>query len=494
MELLDLTALQLGQKIKSGEIGVREAAEASIRRIRTAEPAVHSFVSFNEEAALTRADEIQKKIDAGELSSPLAGVPMAVKDNICTKGVATTCSSRMLENFVPTYSANAWSLLENAGAVMLGKTNLDEFAMGSTTETSYFGATRNPWDPSRVPGGSSGGSAAAVAAGEAFYTLGSDTGGSIRQPAAFCGVTGIKPTYGSVSRYGLVAFASSLDQIGPIGRDAADCAAVLAEIMKHDRRDSTSVPTAAPGLSAVQNGSVKGMKIGIPKNFYGEGLDSEVRDTILKAAEQFRAMGAELEEFEMPIVKYAVPTYYILATAEASSNLARYDGIKYGYRAKDYADLAELYTKTRSEGFGMEVKRRILLGCFVLSSGYYDAYYLKALKVRALIKQAFDRAFEKYDMILAPTAPTTAYKIGENTGDPLKLYLGDIYTAMINIVGLPALTAPCGFDAKGLPVGMQLIGRPFGEEVLLTAACAYQRETDFHRRRPSAFLKGGDAQ
>ncbi|MDD6174637.1 MAG: Asp-tRNA(Asn)/Glu-tRNA(Gln) amidotransferase subunit GatA [Firmicutes bacterium] len=494
MELLDLTALQLGQKIKSGEIGVREAAAASISRIRAAEPAVHSFVSFNEEAALTRADEIQKKIDAGELSSPLAGVPMAVKDNICTKGVATTCSSRMLENFVPTYSANAWHLLENAGAVMLGKTNLDEFAMGSTTETSYFGATRNPWDPSRVPGGSSGGSAAAVAAGEAFYTLGSDTGGSIRQPAAFCGVTGIKPTYGSVSRYGLVAFASSLDQIGPIGRDAADCAAVLAEIMKHDRRDSTSVPTAAPGLSAVQNGSVKGMKIGIPKNFYGEGLDSEVRDTILKAAEQFRAMGAELEEFEMPIVKYAVPTYYILATAEASSNLARYDGVKYGYRAKDYADLAELYTKTRSEGFGMEVKRRILLGCFVLSSGYYDAYYLKALKVRALIKQAFDRAFEKYDMILAPTAPTTAYKIGENTGDPLKLYLGDIYTAMINIVGLPALTAPCGFDAKGLPVGMQLIGRPFGEEVLLTAACAYQRETDFHRRRPSAFLKGGDAQ
>lgn len=494
MELLDLTALQLGQKIKNGEIGVREAAAASISRIRAAEPAVHSFVSFNEESALARADEIQKKIDAGELSSPLAGVPMAVKDNICTKGVATTCSSKMLEGFLPTYSANAWSLLENAGAVMLGKTNLDEFAMGSTTETSYFGATRNPWDPSRVPGGSSGGSAAAVAAGEAFYTLGSDTGGSIRQPAAFCGVTGIKPTYGSVSRYGLVAFASSLDQIGPIGRDAADCAAVLAEIMKHDRRDSTSVPTAAPGLSAVQNGRVKGMKIGIPKNFYGEGLDSEVCDTILRAAEQFRAMGAELEEFEMPIVKYAVPTYYILATAEASSNLARYDGVKYGYRAKDYADLAELYTKTRSEGFGMEVKRRILLGCFVLSSGYYDAYYLKALKVRTLIKQAFDRAFEKYDMILSPTTPTTAYKIGENTGDPLKLYLGDIYTAMINIVGLPALTAPCGFDSKGLPIGMQLIGKPFGEEALLTAACAYQRETDFHNCRPSACLKGGEAQ
>ena len=292
MELLDLTALQLGQKIKNGEIGVREAAAASISRIRAAEPAVHSFVSFNEESALARADEIQKKIDAGELSSPLAGVPMAVKDNICTKGVATTCSSKMLEGFLPTYSANVWSLLENAGAVMLGKTNLDEFAMGSTTETSYFGATRNPWDPSRVPGGSSGGSAAAVAAGEAFYTLGSDTGGSIRQPAAFCGVTGIKPTYGSVSRYGLVAFASSLDQIGPIGRDAADCAAVLAEIMKHDRRDSTSVPTASPRLSAVQNGRVKGMKIGIPKNFYGEGLDSEVCDTILRAAEQFRAMGA----------------------------------------------------------------------------------------------------------------------------------------------------------------------------------------------------------
>ena len=494
MELLDLTALQLGQKIKNGEIGVREAAAASLNRIRAAEPAIHSFVSFDEEAALARADEIQKKISAGELLSPLAGVPMAVKDNICTKGVATTCSSKMLDGFVPTYSANAWNLLENAGAVMLGKTNLDEFAMGSTTETSYFGTTHNPWDLSRVPGGSSGGSAAAVAAGEAYYTLGSDTGGSIRQPAAFCGVTGIKPTYGSVSRYGLVAFASSLDQIGPSARDAADCAAVLNEIMKHDRRDSTSVSTAAPGLSVVQNGNVKGMKIGIPKNFYGEGLDGEVRDTILKAAEQFRAMGAELEEFDMPIVKYAVPTYYILATAEASSNLARYDGIKYGYRAKDYADLAELYTKTRSEGFGMEVKRRILLGCFVLSSGYYDAYYLKALKVRNLIKQAFDRAFEKYDIILSPTAPTTAYKIGENDGDPLKLYLGDIYTAMINIIGLPAVTAPCGFDSNGLPVGLQLIGKPFGEETLLTAACAYQKETDYHNRRPSAFLKGGEAQ
>ncbi len=493
MDFWDLTALQLGQKIKSGEIGVREATAAALARIRSAEPDVHSFVSFNEDAALTRADEIQRKLSAGELTSPLAGVPMGVKDNICTKGTQTTCSSKMLENFVPTYDANAWSLLRDAGAVMLGKTNMDEFAMGSTTETSYFGVTHNPWDLARVPGGSSGGSAAAVATGEAFYTLGSDTGGSIRQPAAFCGVTGIKPTYGSVSRYGLVAFASSLDQIGPLGKDAADCAAVLAEIMKQDKRDSTSVAVQAPDLTAVQNGSVKGMKIGIPKNFYGDGLDGEVRDAILKAAEQFRAMGAELEEFDMPIVKYAVPTYYILATAEASSNLARYDGVKYGYRAKDYADLAELYTKTRSEGFGMEVKRRILLGCFVLSSGYYDAYYLKALKVRALIKQAFDRAFEKYDMILAPTTPTTAYKIGENTGDPLKLYLGDIYTAMINIVGLPGLTAPCGFDAKGLPVGMQLIGKPFGEETLLKAACAYQKETDYHKQRPAAFTKGGAA-
>ncbi len=492
MELLELSALELGEKIKKGEVGVEEATQAALARIRQAEPAMNSFVSVQEDAALERAKEVQKGIKDGVYTSPLAGVPAGIKDNICTKGVQTSCSSRMLEGFLPTYDATAYADLLKAGVVPLGKTNMDEFAMGSTTETSYFGVTHNPWDTSRVPGGSSGGSAAAVAAKEAFFTLGSDTGGSIRQPCAFCGVTGIKPTYGAVSRYGLVAFASSLDQIGPIGRNAADCAAVLAEIMRRDERDSTSMQSPGVDLDAVKNGSVKGMKIGIPQNFLGEGIDEDVKRRILETAKIYESMGAVIGEFDMPIVKFAIPTYYIIATAEASSNLSRYDGIKYGYRAEKFDDLVDLYVQSRSEGFGMEVKRRIMLGSFVLSSGYYDAYYKKGLKAKTLIKQSFDEAFAQYDLILAPTAPTTAFPIGQNIDDPLKLYLGDIYTAMVNIAGLPGLSAPCGFDRQGLPVGYQLIGKAFDETRMLQAACAFQRETDFHQQFPS--VQGGDAQ
>ena len=458
-----MTALELGAAIKKGEISAVEAAKFSLGQIEKYDKKFSCFVTVQDDV-LQRAEEVQKKIASGEYTSPLAGVPMGIKDNMCQKGIQTSCGSRMLYNFKPTYSATAVEEIMNAGAVPLGKLNMDEFAMGSTSETSWFGATKNPWNIACVPGGSSGGSAAAVAAGECFYSLGSDTGGSIRQPASFCGVTGIKPTYGSVSRFGLVAYASSLDQIGPLARNAADCAAVL-------------------------NTDVKGMKIGVPADFFGEGLDRDVAAAIEAAAKQLEAMGATVEKFDMPIVKYAIPAYYIIASAEASSNLSRYDGMKYGYRAENVSDLLELYTKSRSEGFGMEVKRRIMLGCFVLSSGYYDAYYRKALQAKALIKSAFDKAFEKYDLILGPVAPTTALKIGENLSDPLKMYLGDIYTVMINLAGLPAASVPCGFDAKGMPVGMHLIGHYFDETKILGAAHAYQQVTDWHRRQPTELDK-----
>ncbi|MCI8496853.1 MAG: Asp-tRNA(Asn)/Glu-tRNA(Gln) amidotransferase subunit GatA, partial [Clostridiales bacterium] len=422
----------------------------------------------------------------GGLTSPLAGVPVAVKDNICTRDELTTCGSHMLYNFRPPYHATVVEKLKETGAVLTGKLNMDEFAMGSTSETSYFGPVKNPWDTSRVPGGSSGGSAASVAAGEAFYTLGSDTGGSIRQPCSFCGVTGIKPTYGTVSRYGLVAYASSLDQIGPIARTAEDCAAALDVITGKDPHDGTSVESPEKDFLGNLTSDIKGMKIGIPTDYYGEGLDSDVKERVLSVAKELEGLGAEVEEFRMPIVEYAVPAYYIIASAEATSNLSRYDGVKYGYRAESPADLYDLYLKSRSEGFGMEVKRRIMLGNFVLSSGYYDAYYLKALRVKALIKYAFDEAFEKYDAILSPTAPTTALKMGESLNDPLKMYLGDIYTVSVNLAGLPGLVMPCGFDGNGMPVGAQLIGKPFGEQALLNAAHAYQQVTDFHTKRPVA--------
>lgn len=486
---LDESALSLGERLKKREVGVREAAGALLDRIEKKDGEYRAYLSVFKEEALKRADEIQKQMDAGEITSPLAGVPMAIKDNICVKGLPTTCGSRMLEHFRPPYDATVTARLHDAGAVLLGKLNMDEFAMGSTTETSYFGACKNPWDVTRVPGGSSGGAAAAVAAAEAYYTLGSDTGGSIRQPCSFCGVTGLKPTYGAVSRYGLVAYASSLDQIGPIARDAKDLAAVLDVIVGKDERDATSVDAGEGGYLASLTGDVKGLKVGIPSDYFREGLDEEVKEKVLAAAKKLEEMGAVVEEFPMPMVEYAIPAYYIIASAEATSNLSRYDGIKYGFRAQKFDDLIDLYIQSRSQGFGMEVKRRIMLGNFVLSSGYYDAYYKKALQVKALIKGEFDKAFERFDLLLGPAAPTTALKLGESLQDPLKMYLGDIYTVSVNLAGLPGLVAPCGFDGQGLPVGVQLIGRPFGEKTLLNTAYAYQQATDFHTKRPQ---EGGE--
>ena len=418
---------------------------------------------------------MQKKIDSGELTGPLAGVPFAIKDNMCTEGILTTCSSKILENFVPTFTAEAVKNLEAAGAVIIGKTNMDEFAMGSTTETSYYGVTRNPHNPEHVPGGSSGGSAAAVAAEECFAALGSDTGGSIRQPASFCGVVGMKPTYGTVSRYGLIAYGSSLDQIGPLAKDVRDCATILETIASHDSKDSTSVPREDTDFTTALVDDVKGMRIGIPRDYFGEGLDLQVKNAVLAAAQVLKEKGAIVEEFDLSLVEYAIPAYYTIAAAEASSNLERFDGIKYGYRASEYEGLHHMYKKTRSEGFGPEVKRRIMLGSFVLSSGYYDAYYLKALRVKALIKKAFDEAFSKYDVILGPVAPTTAPKMGESLADPIKMYLGDIYTIAVNLAGLPGISLPCGKDEKGLPIGLQLIGDCFREKKLIRVAYSYEQ-------------------
>ena len=474
MSILDLTALELGKKIKAGEITSPQATEAVIKQIKAVEEQVHSYVTLDEEGAMKRAKEVQAQIEAGTLTGPLAGVPAAIKDNMCTKGMRTTCSSKILENFVPTYTAEAVLNLEKAGAVILGKTNMDEFAMGSTTETSAYGVTRNPWNTEHVPGGSSGGSCAAVAANECFYALGSDTGGSIRQPSSFCGVTGIKPTYGTVSRYGLIAYGSSLDQIGPVAKDVSDCAAILEAISSHDLKDSTSMARTDCDFTSALKDDVKGMKIGIPSSYFGEGLDEEVKAAILKAADILKEKGAVVETFDLGLVDYAIPAYYVIASAEASSNLSRFDGIKYGYRTKEYEGLHNMYKKTRSEGFGPEVKRRIMLGSFVLSSGYYDAYYLKALRTKALIKTEFDKAFAKYDLILAPASPDTAPKLGASLSDPLKMYLGDIYTISVNLAGLPGMTVPCGMDSKGLPIGMQLIGDCFKEKNIIRAGYAFE--------------------
>lgn len=475
MNILDYTAVELSDRIKKGEIKVAEAVEAVFARIDEREEALNCYITLEKEKALARAGEVQKQIDEGTLTGPLAGVPFAIKDNLCTKGIRTTCASKILGNFVPAYSAEAVANLEKAGAVIIGKTNMDEFAMGSTTETSYFGDTRNPKNTEHVPGGSSGGSAAAVAAGECFAALGSDTGGSIRQPASHCGVVGMKPTYGTVSRYGLVAYASSLDQIGPLTKDVTDCAAVLETIASHDTKDSTSMKREDTDFTLALVKDVKGMRIGIPKDYFTEGLDSEVKEAVLAAAKVLEAQGAVVEEFDLSLVEYAIPAYYTIAMAEASSNLERFDGVKYGYRTEDAKDLHAMYKKSRSEGFGAEVKRRIMLGSFVLSSGYYDAYYLKALKAKALIKKAFDHAFAKYDLILGPVAPTTAPKLGESLSDPLKMYLSDIYTIAVNLAGLPAISVPCGEDKKGLPIGLQLIGDCFAEKKLIQAAYTYEQ-------------------
>ena len=475
MSILDMTAVELAAAIKNKEVTVKEATEAVLDQIEKSESTYHCYVTVDKEGALRKAEEVQKKIDAGELTGPLAGVPVAIKDNMCTEGLLTTCSSKILGNFVPTFSAEAVLNLQKAGAVIMGKTNMDEFAMGSTTETSAFGETKNPWNPEHVPGGSSGGSAAAVAARECFYALGSDTGGSIRQPASFCGVVGLKPTYGTVSRYGLIAYGSSLDQIGPLCKDVTDCATIMEVIASHDLKDSTSVERDDTDFTSALVDDVKGMKIGIPRDYFGEGLDPEVKAAVLKAAEVLKEKGAIVEEFDLSLVEYAIPTYYTIAAAEASSNLERFDGIKYGYRTEEYNGLHNMYKKSRSEGFGPEVKRRIMLGSFVLSSGYYDAYYLQALRVKALIKKAFDEAFAKYDVILGPVAPTTAPKLGESLSDPIKMYLGDIYTISINLAGLPGLSMPCGTDSKGLPIGVQLIGDCFKEKNLIRAAFTYEK-------------------
>ena len=479
MDILAYSAVELAQAIKAGETTAVEVMKAVLDRIDASEESIHAYVTIDREAALAKAEAVQKQIEAGELTGPLAGVPVAIKDNMCTEGVLTTCSSRILGNFIQTFTAEAVKKLEKAGAVMIGKTNMDEFAMGSTTETSAYGVTRNPWNTEHVPGGSSGGSAAAVAAEECFFALGSDTGGSIRQPASFCGVVGLKPTYGTVSRYGLIAYGSSLDQIGPLTKDVTDCATVMEAIASHDTKDSTSIDRAAIGkdtdFTSALIEDVKGMKIGIPRDYFGDGLDSEVKEAVLAAAKALEAKGAIVEEFDLSLVEYAIPTYYTIAAAEASSNLERFDCIKYGYRTSEYEGLHNMYKKTRSEGFGPEVKRRIMLGSFVLSSGYYDAYYLKALRVKAMIRKAFDDAFSKYDLILGPVAPTTAPKLGESLSDPLKMYLGDIYTISVNLAGLPGISVPCGVDSQGLPIGMQLLADSFEEKKLIQAAYTYEK-------------------
>ncbi len=478
MEIFELTALELGAALKKGEVALQDVLSQTQDRIYTCQEENNAFISITKpDLAPTIGDSL------------LAGVPMALKDNICTKGVKTSCASKILGDFIPPYNASIVEKLIAAGAISMGKLNMDEFAMGSTSETSFYGPVRNPWDLSRVSGGSSGGAAAAVAAGEVWYAIGSDTGGSIRQPAAYCGVTGMKPTYGTVSRYGLIAYASSLDQMGPVARSAADCAVVLDIIQGKDPYDATSLSGCYGNLLSSLSGDVKGLRIGLPTDCFGEGLDPEVRQAVLDAAQVLKSRGAIVEEFSLPIMEYVVPAYYIIACAEASSNLSRFDGVKYGWRAENYEDLTDLYTKTRSEGFGSEVKRRILLGTFVLSTGYYDAYYKKALQVKSIIKTAYDDAFQKYDMLLTPVTPTTAPKLGESLSDTLKMYLSDIYTVPLNLAGLPGISIPCGFDSNGMPIGAQLIGPALGDSVILNAAHSYQLETDFHKK--TLHRKGG---
>ncbi|MEG0961934.1 MAG: Asp-tRNA(Asn)/Glu-tRNA(Gln) amidotransferase subunit GatA [Lachnospiraceae bacterium] len=475
MQILNLTAVELGKKIKEKEITAVEAVQAVLVQIEKVEKKINSFVTIEKESALKRAEEVQKQIESGILTGPLAGVPVAVKDNLCTRGIRTTCSSRMLEHFVPPYTAQAILNLEQAGAVIIGKTNMDEFAMGNTTETSAYGMTKNPWNLNHTPGGSSGGSCAAVSAQECYYALGTDTGGSIRQPSSFCGVTGLKPTYGTVSRYGLVAYGSSLEQIGPIAKDVTDCATILEIITSYDKKDSTSQKRKEVDFTSALIDEVEGMKIGIPTEYLKEGLEPEIKEAILAAAAQLEKKGAIVEEFDLKLAEYAVPTYYVIASAQASSNLARFDGVKYGYRAPEYEGLHDMYKKSRSQGFGAEVKRRIMLGSFVLSSGYYEDYFLRALKVKTLIQEKFAQAFQKYDIILGPVAPTTAPKLLENANDPLKRYLGDSYTIAANLAGLPAISIPCGIDTKGLPIGLQLIGNVGQEKSIIKAAYAYEK-------------------
>jgi len=478
-----LTIHEANKLLREKQVSSVELTKACLERIQQVEPEVGAIVTVTDELALEQARKADELIANGD-ASPLTGVPALIKDNMCTRGVRTTCSSKMLQNFVPPYNATVVEKLNEAGLVMVGKANMDEFAMGSSTEHSAIATTHNPWDLSRVPGGSSGGSAAAVAVGEAIYALGSDTGGSIRQPAGFCSVTGLKPTYGRVSRYGLVAFASSLDQIGPLTQDVTDCALVMNAIAGHDSRDSTSAPQPVPDYTQYLTGDIKGMKIGIPKEYFVEGMQPEVEAAIRAAIAQFEDLGASIEwEVSLPSTPYALAVYYIIAPSEASANLARYDGTKYGFRYQGAETMWDTMDKTRQYGFGAEVKRRIMLGTYALSAGYYDAYYLKAQKVRTLIRREFDAAFEKYDVLVTPTSPTVPFKIGEKLDDPVQMYLSDVCTLPINIAGLPAISIPAGF-ADGLPIGMQVIGKPFAEETILKVAHAYQEATEWHKRKP----------
>ncbi len=479
MEITELTVHELKEKLASKEITIPEITKAYINRIHEKEKDIGAFVTVLEENAMNKAKEIEEKVNNNEIKGNLAGIPIGIKDNICTKGIHTTCSSKMLENFVSPYDATVMEKINKENMINLGKLNMDEFAMGGSTEYSAFHITKNPWNLNKVPGGSSGGSAAAVASQMVPWALGSDTGGSIRQPASFCGVVGMKPTYGLVSRYGLVAFASSLDQIGPITKDVEDCAMLLNVITGHDEKDSTSENREKVDYTLSLKNNVKGMKIGIPKEFYGEGLQPEVKQKLEEAIEKYKELGAEVEEFSLDIANYALATYYIIACAEASSNLGRFDGIRYGYRTPNYNDLKDIYINSRSEAFGNEVKRRIILGTYVLSSGYYDAYYKKALEVRTLVQSKFDEAFSKYDVILTPTAPTTAFNIGEKSSNPLEMYLADICTVSVNIAGLPGISIPCGVDREGMPIGMQLIGQKFSEETLLNAAYTFEQAIKF---------------
>ena len=480
-DIIDLTISELRQGLDSGELSAQEVARAYLDRIASTDGKIKAFVTVTEDAALAQAEEAQAAIREGD-SAPLTGIPLGIKDVICTKGVPTTCSSRMLENFRPPYDATVMERLNGQKAVMLGKLNMDEFAMGSSTENSAFFSTRNPWDLERVPGGSSGGSAASVAARQCAAALGSDTGGSIRQPASFCGVVGMKPTYGRVSRYGLVAFASSLDQIGPFARNVKDCALLLSAICGHDRRDSTSAPMEPEDFSASCKEGVKGLTVGVPSEYFVDGMSSEVESSVKAAVKALEEAGAEVREISLPHTKYAVPTYYIVATAEASSNLSRYDGVKYGFRAEEYSNLMEMYKATRSQGFGQEVKRRIMLGTYCLSAGYYDAFYKKASHVRGLIIRDFKQAFEQCDVIATPVAPTTAFRLGEKTDDPLQMYLSDIFTIPVNLAGVPGLSLPCGFDSKGLPIGVQLIARHFDEASLFKAAYNLEMALDLQTK------------
>ena len=477
MNLYELTIHQAAEEIRAQRITKQELRESISKRIREVEEKVHAFVT-------TLKEDHETITEPSEHGSPLSGIPLAIKDNISTRGIKTTCSSRMLENYTPIYNATVVERLQQKGAVFAGKTNLDEFAMGSSTETSYRGVTRNPWNLERIPGGSSGGSAAAVAADECIAAIGSDTGGSIRQPAAHCGVVGMKPTYGRVSRFGLVAFASSLDQIGPITKDVTDCALLLNALCGHDERDSTSVKVDVPDFTASLTGEIRGITIGVPKEYFISGMQPEVEKAVRNALTMLEQEGATIKEVSLPHSDYAVAAYYILATAEASSNLARYDGVKYGYRTEESSDVMEMYRKTRAQGFGPEVKRRIMLGTYVLSAGYYDAYYRKAQQVRTLIKNDFDKALESCDVLVTPTSPTTAFKIGEKFDDPLQMYLSDIFTISVNLSGMPGISIPCGFDQEGLPIGLQILGRHFDEASTLKVAYAYEQRTDWHKRKP----------